>query len=144
MLRVRVFAARFGVLLATSPRRPGGSIETTAPDLGATSACRGAYMARVVDTTRRKRDANDDCGAACTGPGSGTTWSAGQPAGAESAGDLGEHFGATLTAREVDWMINHEFARTAEDVLWRRSKLGLRLSGETARFDPAEPVTEVE
>ncbi|SIT77664.1 homodimeric glycerol 3-phosphate dehydrogenase (quinone) [Pontibaca methylaminivorans] len=51
-------------------------------------------------------------------------------AGAESAEDLGEHFGATLTAREVDWMTRHEFARTADDVLWRRSKLGLRLSGD--------------
>ncbi len=46
---------------------------------------------------------------------------------AASAADLGEHFGATLTAREVDWLMAHEYARTAQDVVWRRSKLGLRL-----------------
>ena len=44
---------------------------------------------------------------------------------AKAAGDLGQDFGATLTAAEVDWLMTHEFARTAEDVLWRRSKLGL-------------------
>ncbi|MBN8969937.1 MAG: glycerol-3-phosphate dehydrogenase [Rhizobiales bacterium] len=49
-------------------------------------------------------------------------------AGAQSAADLGEEFGATLTAREVDYLMAHEFARTAEDVIWRRSKLGLLLS----------------
>ncbi len=42
--------------------------------------------------------------------------------------DLGECFGGDLTARELDWLIAEEWARTAEDVLWRRSKLGLRLS----------------
>ena len=46
---------------------------------------------------------------------------------ATSAEDLGESFGAGLTAREVDWLMRHEWAETAEDVLWRRSKLGLRL-----------------
>lgn len=42
--------------------------------------------------------------------------------------DLGADFGATLTAREVDWLMDQEFAVTAEDVVWRRSKLGLRLT----------------
>jgi len=45
---------------------------------------------------------------------------------AGSAAGLGQDFGASLTAAEVDWLMTHEFARTAEDVLWRRSKLGLR------------------
>ena len=45
-------------------------------------------------------------------------------------GDLGRDFGATLSEREVAWMIAREFARTPEDVLWRRSKLGLRLGAE--------------
>ncbi|HET8725916.1 MAG TPA: glycerol-3-phosphate dehydrogenase C-terminal domain-containing protein, partial [Alphaproteobacteria bacterium] len=49
---------------------------------------------------------------------------AGRPA------DLGEDFGAGLFAREVDYLIAREWARTAEDVLWRRSKLGLRLGRE--------------
>ena len=45
--------------------------------------------------------------------------------------DLGKYFGTDLTEREVDWLIRHEWARTAEDVLWRRSKLGLRMNADT-------------
>ena len=48
--------------------------------------------------------------------------------GADTAADLGRDFGATLTEAELSWLRSHEFARTAEDVIWRRSKLGLRLS----------------
>ncbi len=55
---------------------------------------------------------------------------------ARSLADLGANFGADLTEREVDWLVRQEWARTAEDVLWRRSKLGLR-------FDAAE-VTALE
>lgn len=47
---------------------------------------------------------------------------------ARSVADLGQGFGADLTEREVNWLIRTEWARTAEDALWRRSKLGLRLS----------------
>ena len=50
--------------------------------------------------------------------------------GARSAADLGHDFGATLTEAEVRWLMTHEFARAAEDVVWRRTKLGLRLSSE--------------
>ena len=46
---------------------------------------------------------------------------------AQSREELGEDFGATLTEREVCWLMQHEWAQTAGDVLWRRSKLGLRL-----------------
>ncbi|MBB3103477.1 glycerol-3-phosphate dehydrogenase [Azomonas macrocytogenes] len=42
--------------------------------------------------------------------------------------DLGEHFGATLYAREVDYLREQEWAENADDILWRRSKLGLFLS----------------
>ena len=42
--------------------------------------------------------------------------------------DLGEHFGANLYAREIDYMIEHEWAATAEDVLYRRSKAGLHMT----------------
>ncbi len=45
-----------------------------------------------------------------------------------STADLGADFGETLTAAEVDWLMAHEFARTAEDVVWRRTKLGLRMT----------------
>jgi glycerol-3-phosphate dehydrogenase len=48
-------------------------------------------------------------------------------AGASRREDLGQDFGAGLTAREVDWLISEEWARSAEDILWRRSKLGLHL-----------------
>ncbi|MBK5934456.1 homodimeric glycerol 3-phosphate dehydrogenase (quinone) [Rhodovulum imhoffii] len=55
---------------------------------------------------------------------------------AHKAGDLGEDFGATLTERELCWLVGREFARSAEDVLWRRSKLGLRLdAAATARLE---------
>ena len=48
--------------------------------------------------------------------------------GAGSPGDLGRDFGATLTEAEVRWLMEREWARTAEDVVWRRSKLGLRMT----------------
>jgi glycerol-3-phosphate dehydrogenase len=55
---------------------------------------------------------------------------------AETKADLGEDFGATLTAREVIWLMTHEYARCAEDVIWRRNKLGLRLdAAQVARLD---------
>ncbi|MCC5957802.1 MAG: glycerol-3-phosphate dehydrogenase [Rhodobacteraceae bacterium] len=49
---------------------------------------------------------------------------------AKNAADLGQDFGATLSAAEVNWLMTHEYARSAEDVIWRRSKLGLRLTGD--------------
>ncbi len=48
--------------------------------------------------------------------------------GATSMADLGRVFGADLTAAEVDYLMAHEWALEPDDVLWRRSKLGLRLS----------------
>lgn len=55
---------------------------------------------------------------------------------AKSATDLGADFGATLTERAVDWLIEKEYARTAEDIAWRRSKLGLRMTdAEIIRLD---------
>jgi len=56
--------------------------------------------------------------------------------GATDAAALGRDFGGTLTEREAAWLMDHEFARTAEDVVWRRSKLGLRMSeAEIAALD---------
>ena len=55
---------------------------------------------------------------------------------AKSLGDLGQPFGATLTESEVQYLMSVEWACTAEDVIWRRSKLGLRLSrSEIAALD---------
>ncbi|RVT91872.1 glycerol-3-phosphate dehydrogenase [Rhodovarius crocodyli] len=47
---------------------------------------------------------------------------------AGSLADMGRHFGAGLTQREIDWMRDHEWAFTAQDILWRRTKLGLHMS----------------
>ena len=46
---------------------------------------------------------------------------------ARSPGDLGEDFGGGITEREVAYFVEREWAQSAEDVLWRRSKAGLRL-----------------
>jgi glycerol-3-phosphate dehydrogenase len=55
---------------------------------------------------------------------------------AKSMADLGRDFGATLTESEVRYLISCEWACTAEDVVWRRSKLGLRMSAaEIAALD---------
>jgi glycerol-3-phosphate dehydrogenase len=51
---------------------------------------------------------------------------------ARSIAGLGEHFGAGLYAREVDYLVAHEWARTAEDVLFRRTKLGLNVETGSA------------
>jgi glycerol-3-phosphate dehydrogenase len=45
-----------------------------------------------------------------------------------SLADLGRHFGAGLHEAELRWLKDREFARTADDVLWRRTKLGLLMS----------------
>jgi glycerol-3-phosphate dehydrogenase len=49
---------------------------------------------------------------------------------ARSLQDLGPCLGADLTTAEVRYLMEREWAQTAEDVLWRRSKLGLRFSPE--------------
>ena len=55
---------------------------------------------------------------------------------AKSLADLGQSFGATLTAAEVSYLMTWEWAMSAADVVWRRSKLGLRLSAaEIATID---------
>ncbi|HYC37443.1 MAG TPA: glycerol-3-phosphate dehydrogenase [Usitatibacter sp.] len=47
---------------------------------------------------------------------------------ARSIDDLGRHFGAGLTEREVEYLRAQEWAVTAEDVLWRRTKCGLHMA----------------
>ncbi len=42
--------------------------------------------------------------------------------------DLGQIFGATLSAREVNWLIDKEYACDLDDILWRRTKLGLHMT----------------
>ena len=43
---------------------------------------------------------------------------------------MGERFTGDLTGAEVRYLVEHEWAQTADDVLWRRSKLGLAASEE--------------
>ncbi|MEL6572923.1 MAG: glycerol-3-phosphate dehydrogenase [Pseudomonadota bacterium] len=47
---------------------------------------------------------------------------------AKTVEDLGIDFGATLTEAEVSYLMSEEYAWTAEDIVWRRTKLGLRLT----------------
>jgi glycerol-3-phosphate dehydrogenase len=52
---------------------------------------------------------------------------------AKSAVDLGEDFGNGLTEREVTYLVREEWARTADDVLWRRTKCGLGMPESVRR-----------
>lgn len=55
--------------------------------------------------------------------------------GVHGEADLGERFGADLYEREVAYLLDHEYARSVDDIIWRRSKLGLRLTAdEVARL----------
>jgi glycerol-3-phosphate dehydrogenase len=47
---------------------------------------------------------------------------------ARAWGDLGEDYGATLTEAEIAYLKREEWAKCADDVLWRRSKLGLHMT----------------
>jgi glycerol-3-phosphate dehydrogenase len=47
---------------------------------------------------------------------------------AKAWSDLGHDHGAGLTAREVRYLVDHEWACEPEDILWRRTKLGLHMS----------------
>lgn len=49
---------------------------------------------------------------------------------AQSMDDLGDRFTGDLTAAEVRYLVEAEWALTADDVLWRRSKLGLKATAE--------------
>jgi len=46
--------------------------------------------------------------------------------------DLGAHFGHGLYAREADYLRTQEWAHTVDDILTRRSKLGLRFAAKEA------------
>ena len=48
--------------------------------------------------------------------------------GIDSMAGLGRHYGAGLYQAELHYLLDTEFARTADDVLWRRTKLGLRMT----------------
>lgn len=54
-------------------------------------------------------------------------------AGAMNMGDLGHHFGGQLYEAEVRYLVAREWARTPEDILWRRTKHCLHLTGAERR-----------
>lgn len=48
--------------------------------------------------------------------------------GCQSMADLGQHFGAELYEKELSYLVGYEFAKALDDVIWRRTKLGLQLN----------------
>lgn len=65
---------------------------------------------------------------------------------ASALADLGEAFGAGLYEREARYLVDREFARTADDILWRRTKCGLDMTPDqrrrVAKWVAAEGVVE--
>ena len=60
--------------------------------------------------------------------------------GAKALVDLGQDFGDGVYEAEIVYLIAHEFARELDDILWRRSKLGLHISQQTyERLEAALP-----
>ena len=53
--------------------------------------------------------------------------------GAKSTDDLGVYYGDDVYEAEIVYLIRYEFAREAEDILWRRSKLGVHVSEKTMK-----------
>lgn len=53
--------------------------------------------------------------------------------GANATKDLGEDFGFHIYEAEILYLLRYEYAKTSEDILWRRSKLGLHVSDDTAQ-----------
>jgi glycerol-3-phosphate dehydrogenase len=94
---------------------PGGDFDRYVDTLGAT------YPAMPSDLLRRLARAYGTCTDALLGD-------------ARVPADLGEDFGAGLHAREVDYLRTCEWARTAEDILFRRSKLGLHVPARAAEL----------
>jgi len=52
---------------------------------------------------------------------------------ARTEADLGENFGGGLYERELAYLVEHEWARSGDDVLWRRTKCGLHMSESQRR-----------
>ncbi len=52
---------------------------------------------------------------------------------AEGMADLGVYYGDQVFAVEIDYLIKYEWAKSADDIIWRRSKLGLQVSEDTIR-----------
>lgn len=53
--------------------------------------------------------------------------------GVNKVSDMGQDFGDDVYQKEIEYLVDHEFVTQLEDVLWRRSKLGLHISAETVK-----------
>ena len=53
--------------------------------------------------------------------------------GAKSVEDLGVHYGEQIYEAEIVYLIRYEWAREVEDILWRRTKLGVHVSDKTVK-----------
>ncbi|MGE8561698.1 MAG: glycerol-3-phosphate dehydrogenase [Acinetobacter sp.] len=54
--------------------------------------------------------------------------------GVSSTDELGENFGHGLFAKEVDYLVDQEWARSSQDIVWRRSKLGFQFNTDEIQF----------
>jgi glycerol-3-phosphate dehydrogenase len=54
--------------------------------------------------------------------------------GAQAFDQLGQHFGGTLTTAEVRYLVGQEWAREADDILWRRTRLGYSLPASAVHY----------
>ncbi|WP_202397159.1 glycerol-3-phosphate dehydrogenase [Teichococcus coralli] len=123
LARLAPFFPGMGMPWTASTALPGGDFPWNgAADLAA--ALRGAYPFLSPPQARRLVRRYGTRAAAMLGD-------------ARSEADLGVQFGAGLSAREVDWQMREEWARAPADILWRRSKLGLRIdaAGQAALAD---------
>lgn len=59
-----------------------------------------------------------------------------------SLADMGQNFGTDLYQKEIDYLVNNEWAQTSDDILWRRSKLGLVINDTTALDNYLTEITQ--
>jgi glycerol-3-phosphate dehydrogenase len=130
----------FGGKITTYRRLAGAVLERLAPHLPAMQAGKAAWTGEApLPGGDFARDGREPLAASLAGALSAPLATARRFAGAygtrarriashaPAPGTLGRDFGAGLTEAEVRYLMAEEWAMTAEDVLWRRSKLGLRL-----------------
>jgi glycerol-3-phosphate dehydrogenase len=118
MERLRPFFPAMGPAWTAGPPLPGGDMPIGTFD-------------RLVDTLAAKHPGLDRNWIARLARRHGTR--ANNVIGdAKSMADLGRDFGGGLYAREVEWFRREEWAQAADDILWRRTKLGLHAPKEAA------------
>ncbi len=103
-------------------RLPGGDFPTDGYD-ALVAKIRGDYPFLAVGTAKRLVRAYGTDAAVLLGE-------------ARLASDMGEVYGADLTDAELRYLVQFEWVTTARDIVWRRSKLGLRLdAAQLERID---------